>query len=80
MGDGPKNDVTYSNRGKFGAPYNVLYRENVGKFWAKNQHIAHIHPTFCQYQIHNSPTSTICQHFPQKILHKLSTNLHFLFN
>ena len=58
----------------------MVDRENVGKFWARNQYIAHNHPTVCQYSVHNSPTSTICQHFHQLFPHKLSINQLFLFN
>ena len=64
----------------FGAGFLVVDRENVGKFWARNQHIAHNHPTICQYSTHNSPTSTICQHFHQIFPHKLSINQLFVCN
>ena len=31
-----------------GAGKLLLYRENVGNFWARNQHITHLFPKSCQ--------------------------------
>ena len=70
----------------------MLYRENVGNIWARNQHITHFLPKSCQYipHPHNispfSPTispqivnkSTFSPYVPHFKIKILYTNPHFV--
>ena len=52
-------------RTPFGAPYNVLYQQNVDNMWDKNQHLINILPRYIRHLINICSTSTNNQYLVQ---------------
>ena len=67
-GDNVQND--------FGAGVIVLYRQDVGNTWARNQHIAHLFPRIYQCLPHPHNISPFSLIFLPQIVNKSASSLH----